>query len=217
ARALPCRDGRAPAHPRPGRAVVRARAGSGLCRGDRCRADELRAGDGPSRGRAGQVVDPVREAGGPSAPQVSDLYDLRRRSDHAEVTRPARAGIMGGLLGRGLTVKGAAMTQSAARTQVFVGAGTWTSQRKHGGLFRRVVGNGGWESLTKGLPSPVSVQAITIHPDDAGLIYVGTQDGPYRSRDGGASWERGDFPAGLQVWSLSVHPHRPRVLYAGTS
>jgi photosystem II stability/assembly factor-like uncharacterized protein len=110
------------------------------------------------------------------------------------------------------------MSQSGARSQVFVGAGTWTSQRKHGGLFRRTVGNGGhWESVTKGLPEPVSVQAITFHPADPDIIYVGTQDGPYRSRDGGASWERGRFPAGLQVWSLSVHPSTTHVIYAGTS
>ena len=110
------------------------------------------------------------------------------------------------------------MSQSPDRSQVFVGAGTWTSQRKHGGLFRQTVGNGGhWESVTKGLPEPVSVQAITIHPTDPDIVYVGTQDGPYRSRDGGASWERGRFPSGLQVWSLTVHPRAAHVIYAGTS
>ena len=110
------------------------------------------------------------------------------------------------------------MSQTTVRSQVFVGAGTWTSQRKHGGLFRQIVGNGGqWESLTKGLPEPVSVQAITIHPMDADVIYAGTQDGPYRSRDGGARWERGAFPDGLQVWSLTVHPRATNVVYAGTS
>jgi photosystem II stability/assembly factor-like uncharacterized protein len=109
------------------------------------------------------------------------------------------------------------MSQTTARSQVFVGAGTWTSQRKHGGLFRQIVGENRWESLTKGLPEPMSVQAITIHPGDADLIYVGTQDGPYRSRDGGATWERGDFPRDLQVWSIAVHPKNARTVYAGTS
>jgi photosystem II stability/assembly factor-like uncharacterized protein len=110
------------------------------------------------------------------------------------------------------------MSQTAGRSQVFVGAGTWTSQRKHGGLFRQAVGESGWESLTKGLPSPVSVQAITFHPTMAGTIYVGTQDGPYRSTDGGSSWERGgNFPHDLQVWSIAVHPKNPRTIFAGTS
>jgi photosystem II stability/assembly factor-like uncharacterized protein len=109
------------------------------------------------------------------------------------------------------------MSQTTARSQVFVGAGTWTSQRKHGGLFRQTVGDDRWESLTKGLPSPVSVQALTFHPTKADVIYVGTQDGPYRSQDGGASWERGDFPHDLQVWSIAIHPKNPRAIFAGTS
>ena len=109
------------------------------------------------------------------------------------------------------------MSQTTARSQVFVGAGTWTSQRKHGGLFRQIVGENRWESLIKGLPEPMSVQAITIAPSEADRIYVGTQDGPYRSGDGGATWERGDFPRDLQVWSIAVHPKSARTVYAGTS
>ena len=102
--------------------------------------------------------------------------------------------------------------------QVFVGAGTWTSQKKQGGLFRQAAGNGHWETVTKGLPDPMSVQAITFHPTEADVIYVGTQDGPYRSTDGGRSFERpAKFPAGLQVWSITVHPKNPKTIYAGTS
>jgi photosystem II stability/assembly factor-like uncharacterized protein len=48
-------------------------------------------------------------------------------------------------------------------------------------------------------------------------MYVGTQDGPYRSLDRGATWERPDFPAGVQVWSIAAHPRDPRVVYAGVS
>ena len=109
------------------------------------------------------------------------------------------------------------MTNGTARSQVFVGAGTWTSQKKSGGLFRQAAGNGHWESLKKGLPDPVSVQAVTFHPSERDVIYVGTQDGPYRSADGGTSWERGNFPAGLQVWSITVHPKNSKTVYAGTS
>ena len=109
------------------------------------------------------------------------------------------------------------MSQGNGRSQVFVGAGTWTSQRKTGGLFRRTAGNGTWESLSKGLPQPVSVQAITIHPGNRDIVFAGTQDGPYRSTDGGTTWARTGFPPGLQVWSIAVHPRDPRIVYAGTS
>ena len=109
------------------------------------------------------------------------------------------------------------MSQGTARSQVFVGAGQWTSTKKSGALFRQAAGSDGWEKVTKGLPDPVSVQAITVHPENPDVIFVGTQDGPYRSADGGATWERTDFPSSLQVWSITVHPRNPRVVYAGTS
>ena len=107
---------------------------------------------------------------------------------------------------------------SERTSHVFVGAGIWTSPARQGGLYRQTVGDHGWEALTTGLPSPVSVQAITVHPSDPSTIFIGTQDGPYRSRDGGASWQRGgDFPQDVQVWSITVHPAKPRTIYAGTS
>jgi len=57
-----------------------------------------------------------------------------------------------------------------------------------------------------------------VHPRDAGVIYAGTQDGPYRTTDGGAHWERLGFPdRGTVIWSLLIHPARPKVMYAGAA
>ncbi|MBI3637503.1 MAG: hypothetical protein HY216_15020 [Candidatus Rokubacteria bacterium] len=101
-------------------------------------------------------------------------------------------------------------------SRVYVGAGQFTAGTR-AGIFRRV-GTGDWEALAKGLPDPVSVPAITVHPTDPDIIYIGTQDGPYRSTDGGERWERLGFPGErLQVWSILVHPGDARRLYAGTS
>jgi photosystem II stability/assembly factor-like uncharacterized protein len=101
-------------------------------------------------------------------------------------------------------------------SRVFVGAGAFTAGTLSG-LFRRV-GDGGWEQLTRGLPDPVQVMAITVHPHEPRTIYIGTQDGPYRSTDGGDRWQRLSFPeSGGQVWSILVHPADPRRVYAGTS
>jgi photosystem II stability/assembly factor-like uncharacterized protein len=87
-----------------------------------------------------------------------------------------------------------------------------------GGLFRRVEGDGGWERLGKGLPERCNVQAITPHPASPDVLYLGTQEGPFRSTDRGERWERLAFPDdGTQVWSIAVHPADPRILYAGTS
>jgi photosystem II stability/assembly factor-like uncharacterized protein len=107
---------------------------------------------------------------------------------------------------------------SQSTSQVFVGAGTWTSQKRQGGLYRQTAGENRWEVLTKGLPSPVSVQAVTVHPTDPNVVFVATQDGPYRSRDGGSTWERSaDFPRDLQVWSITVHPRSAKTIFAGTA
>jgi photosystem II stability/assembly factor-like uncharacterized protein len=99
---------------------------------------------------------------------------------------------------------------------VFVGSGQWTGGTR-GGLFRQAVGDDRWEPLTKGLPEPAAIQAITVHPGNPRTIFAGTQDGPYRSDDGGTTWTRPDFPRDRQVWSITVHPTNPRVIYAGTS
>src|SRR2546428_14114581 len=73
-------------------------------------------------------------------------------------------------------------------SRVYVGVGSFTSGKRPG-IFRRV-GDGGWEQLTKGLPEATKVQAITVDPTNPDIIYIGTHDGPYRSKNGGGARER---------------------------
>ena len=101
-------------------------------------------------------------------------------------------------------------------SHVFVGAAQLTGGTL-GGLFRQRVGDDRWERLTKGLPDPPMIQAVTVDRDNPRVVFVGTQDGPYRSDDGGTTFTRPDFPRDVQVWSVTVHPTKPRVIYAGTS
>ena len=109
------------------------------------------------------------------------------------------------------------MTNTSARSDVYVGAAGSNSGAR-GGIFRRTVGNGGWTALTAGLPEASHVQAITVHPTNPDIVYLGTRSGPYRSTNRGERWERLPFPDdGTEVWSIMVHPKNPRVLYAGTS
>lgn len=101
-------------------------------------------------------------------------------------------------------------------THVYVGAARMSGTV--GGLFRRVGEDGPWQRITKGLPETVNVQAITVHPANPDVVYLGTNHGPYRTIDRGERWERLGFPAdGPEVWSIFVRPDDPRVLYAGTS
>ncbi len=108
---------------------------------------------------------------------------------------------------------------SNGTTRIFAGAGYWVSgagKRCRGGLFRRSPGDGEWQALTRGLPKDVEARAFAVHPREPDVLYVGTQDGPYRTTDGGDNWERLGFPdRGAVVWSLAFHPTRPKVMYAG--
>lgn len=110
---------------------------------------------------------------------------------------------------------------SNGHTRIFAGAGRGegkTRNKYRGGLFRRSPGQGDWQAVTNGLPENVEVRTITVHPRDPNVIYIGTQDGPYRSTDGGSRWERLGFPdRDVVIWTLAVHPTRTNVVYAGAA
>jgi photosystem II stability/assembly factor-like uncharacterized protein len=106
-------------------------------------------------------------------------------------------------------------------TRVFAGAGRGEGPARfkyRGGLYRRSADDREWEALTRGLPEGAEVRAIAVHPTRPGVMYVGTQDGPYRSVDGGDRWERLGFPdPGTVIWTLAIHPTDPAVIYAGAA
>jgi photosystem II stability/assembly factor-like uncharacterized protein len=105
-------------------------------------------------------------------------------------------------------------------TRIYAGAGHWVSAgtRHPGGLFRRSPGDGEWQPLTAGLPQHVEARALAVHPRDRDVVHAGTQDGPYRTTDGGGRWERLGFPErGAVVWSIAFHPTRPLIMYAGVA
>ena len=109
------------------------------------------------------------------------------------------------------------MTTPSIASHVYVGAARAGSGMV-GGIFRQAVGEEGWTRLSSGLPEVTQVQAITVHPTNPDVVYLGTRSGPYRSGDRGLHWERLPFPDDkAEVWSVLVHPANPRVLYAGTS
>ena len=83
-----------------------------------------------------------------------------------------------------------------------------------GGVYRRELGSDRWEhSFTES-----DAQAIMADPRHPNVVYAGTSNGPYRSTDRGAHWERLGFPdRDAQVWSIQIDPNDPRIVYAGGS
>jgi photosystem II stability/assembly factor-like uncharacterized protein len=110
---------------------------------------------------------------------------------------------------------------STTATRIFAGAGhfaTKSGERYRGGLFRRTTDEDAWRAVTAGLPENVEARAFLVDPRNSDVIYAGTQDGPYRSTDGGERWERLGFPErNAVVWSMAFDPHDPNVMYAGTA
>ncbi len=105
----------------------------------------------------------------------------------------------------------------AGQSHLYAAVGWWRGGTR-GGVFRLAPGDGEWTRLGNGLPEEPHVQAVTVHPENPEIVYIGTEDGPYRSTNHGEHWERLGFPdRGLQVWSILVDPTNPQTLYAGTS
>lgn len=107
------------------------------------------------------------------------------------------------------------------RNRIFAGAGPGEGKnagRYRPGLYRLDPGEDAWHSVAAGLPENVEVRTIAVSPHDSNVIFVGTQDGPCRSTDGGDTWERLGFPdRGAVIWTMAVHPTRPNIIYAGAA
>ena len=71
-------------------------------------------------------------------------------------------------------------------------------------------------SVRQGMHSDCIVKALLPDVRSPGVVYAGTDQGLYRSDDGGAKWRLLDTPmSGAMVWSLAIDPVDPRVMFAG--
>jgi photosystem II stability/assembly factor-like uncharacterized protein len=109
------------------------------------------------------------------------------------------------------------MDAMAAASHVYAGV-VRGMEGTRGGLYRQAVGETGWDLLENGLPEGASVHAVTPHPTEPDLLYIGTTKGGFRSFNRGGKWERLALPnADADVWSITIHPTEPRTIYAGVS
>ena len=90
------------------------------------------------------------------------------------------------------------------------------------GVYRSTDGGGTWQHL--GLEETRHIGKIRVHPQDSDLVYVAAlghlfgpneERGVYRSKDGGASWERVLYRSDKAgAVDLTMDPNNPRILYA---
>ena len=88
------------------------------------------------------------------------------------------------------------------------------------------VGWGVWHSSDAGkswmrhrAPFPLNsrIQALVAHPTEAHTAFAGGDTGLFVSHDGGAQWERTSANGALPtIWSLTIDPVDPDILFAGT-
>ena len=95
-----------------------------------------------------------------------------------------------------------------------------------GGLWKTTDGGLTWTNLSAGMPT-LGVSAVLVHPNQNGIIWIGTGDrdsgdapgmGTYKSTDGGTTWAPANTGMGNQtVGMLIMHPADPNIMLAATS
>lgn len=85
------------------------------------------------------------------------------------------------------------------------------------GLWLSPDGGDNWRRVMKGLWSESRVFGLAVHPHDPRTVFAGADDGIYRSRDGGNSFEHIETPMDrLDVWKIAFDPSEPDTIFAGT-
>ena len=84
-------------------------------------------------------------------------------------------------------------------------------------VWRSKDGGESWQRASGGLFIESDIRAIAVRPDNAAVLFAGTEAGLYRSTDRGDSWARLDSPLnGLQIWALAIDGENPDIMFAGT-
>ena len=80
--------------------------------------------------------------------------------------------------------------------------------------------NGGQTWLQTGLNpnnSPSSMNDIYIHPTNSNILWVATNNGVYKTTNGGTSWSNSNGTQGFNVKDIKIKPNDPMVIYAVTN
>jgi photosystem II stability/assembly factor-like uncharacterized protein len=85
------------------------------------------------------------------------------------------------------------------------------------GLWRSLDGGATFTRTCDGMFVECHVRALVAHPERHGVLFLGSEQGLFRSDDGADNWKRVESPLdGLQVWSILLLPRSPEVMLVGT-
>src|SRR5437899_5846836 len=85
------------------------------------------------------------------------------------------------------------------------------------GVFRSTDNGESFARAMDGMFVECHVRALAVHPRDPRVLYLGSEQGLFSSRDGADHWSRIDSPLdGKQIWSILVSPSDPNVIVVGT-
>jgi photosystem II stability/assembly factor-like uncharacterized protein len=113
-------------------------------------------------------------------------------------------------------IRGSAREGGMAGTSYVYAGAVKSAEGGKGGVFRQASGGGHWQALNGGLPDDAQIHAITVHPENADVVFIGTTKGAYRSTDRGNHWKALALPdPAADVWSVTIHPKDRRTIYAG--
>ena len=99
------------------------------------------------------------------------------------------------------------MTENFAICVGTIGTGVWHSAD----------GGETWKRAGGDLWNESRVFSLAVHPKESRIVYAGADDGIYRSRDRGASFERVHSAMDTRhVWKIAFDPVEPDTIFAGT-
>lgn len=85
------------------------------------------------------------------------------------------------------------------------------------GLWRSTDGGATFKRASDGMFVECHVRALVVDPRTPATLWLGSEQGLFRSTDGADNWQRVESPLnGLQIWSILLLPDRPDVILVGT-
>ena len=98
----------------------------------------------------------------------------------------------------------------AANYSICLGTAGW-------GVWHSPDAGQSWTRHRAPFPLNSRIQALVVHPTQARTVLAGGDTGLFASYDGGARWQRiGAAGALPTIWSLTIDPVDPDILFAGT-